>query len=72
MTDATSLRRVTIDPDLCTGHGRCYRLAPDIFEPNEEDRGRVKLDVVGADKWEALDRAVKLCPEQAICAEPIS
>jgi ferredoxin len=58
--------------NLCTGHGRCYRLAPDLFEPDEEDLARVKVDQVDADHRDLLNRVVKLCPEQAIRVEPLA
>lgn len=72
MPESNQTFKVSIDPELCTGHGRCYRLAPDIFAPDDEEKGQVILPTVGADKWEELDRAVKLCPEQAIRADPVS
>ena len=28
--------RIKIDNDRCTGHGRCYALAPEVFEPDDE------------------------------------
>ena len=37
--------RVVVDGVKCQGHGRCYDLAPDMFEPDE--RGRVDLAVTG-------------------------
>ena len=27
--------RVHVDEARCEGHGRCYDLAPDLFEPDE-------------------------------------
>ena len=27
--------RVRVDRDRCQGHGRCYSLAPELFEPDE-------------------------------------
>ena len=27
--------RVHIDDERCEGHGRCYALAPTVFEPDE-------------------------------------
>ena len=29
------MSRVTVDADRCTGHGRCYTLAPDVFDADE-------------------------------------
>jgi ferredoxin len=27
--------RVTVDESVCTGHGRCYALAPEVFTPDD-------------------------------------
>jgi ferredoxin len=61
--------RVRIDPDVCTGHGRCYSLAPQVFEADEAGYG----SVISADVPEEL-RAVAMigvqnCPERAISLE---
>ncbi len=58
--------RISIDDDLCSGHGRCYTLAPDLFEPDEQGRSIVLVDVLSADQIEAARMAVLNCPEQAI------
>ncbi|EUA40756.1 ferredoxin [Mycobacterium avium subsp. hominissuis 101] len=29
------MRRVVVDAERCTGHGRCYTLAPDVFDADE-------------------------------------
>ncbi|MCU4183229.1 ferredoxin [Acidiferrimicrobium sp. IK] len=59
--------KVTIDTDRCTGHGRCYSLAPEVFEADDEGYGAV---IGGGDVPEALADKVELgrasCPEQAI------
>ncbi len=33
--------RVEIDTDRCSGHGRCYTLAPQVFAPDDEGYGRL-------------------------------
>jgi ferredoxin len=30
-----STLRVHVDPDLCVGHGRCYALAPAVYDADE-------------------------------------
>jgi ferredoxin len=62
--------RVRIDADRCEGHGRCYALAPELFEPDELGDGVVIGD--GAVDPAMADRArlaVTNCPEQAITIE---
>lgn len=59
--------RVVVDTARCQGHGRCYDLAPDIFEPDE--RGRVGLAVTGELPPNLEPDAhigVQNCPESAL------
>jgi ferredoxin len=59
--------RVGVDRAKCQGHGRCYDLAPDIFEPDE--RGRVGLAVTGElppDLEPDAHVGVQNCPEAAL------
>lgn len=62
--------RLDLDPERCTGHGRCYSLAPDLFDCDDEGYGR--LLAPGADVPEGLldqaRAAVNTCPERAITA----
>ncbi len=60
--------RLTIDADMCTGHGRCYTLAPQLLTYDDEgfvtQRGTT-VDVP-ADKEAAARDAALSCPEGAI------
>lgn len=65
--------KVVVDESTCTGHGRCYALAPDVFAP--DDYGHCALvhadaGVAEAEVPAALADAARLgrdnCPEQAI------
>lgn len=59
--------QVQIDDEKCQGHGRCYALAPTVFEPDEIGQGTVVGDgVVAAADEERARLAVANCPEQAI------
>jgi len=62
-----SRMRVIVDLARCQGHGRCYDLAPDVFEP--DDRGHVEVAVRG-DLPPVLrtdaEIAVGNCPESAL------
>ena len=62
--------RVVIDTERCTGHGRCYSLAPTVFSDDEEGYGVLIGDgAVTADQLEDARRAVLACPERAITIE---
>ena len=59
--------RVVVDRARCHGHGRCYDLAPDVFESDE--RGRV--DVAVTDELPPnLEPEARIgianCPESAL------
>jgi len=59
--------KVQVDMDRCEGHGRCYALAPTVFEPDEIGNAVVLGDgtVAPGDERQA-ELAVANCPEQAI------
>jgi len=64
--------KVTVDAAICTGHGRCYALAPDVFGPDEF--GHCELVAADGARDGAVDAAwedqARLgrdnCPELAI------
>jgi ferredoxin len=59
--------KVVIDAGLCTGHGRCYTLAPHVFDGDDRGLGMVLGDGDVHPEWENEARsAVANCPEQAI------
>jgi ferredoxin len=62
--------RVVIDAERCTGHGRCYTLAPHVFEADDRGLGLVIGDgEVGPEFEQEARSAVANCPEHAISAE---
>lgn len=57
---------IQIDETLCQGHGRCYSLAPDLFESDEVGNGQViREDLIESDLVSAR-RADEGCPESAV------
>ena len=62
--------RVTIDHDRCQGHGRCFTIAPHLFESDELGSGVVIGDgVVPASEEHLATLAVANCPEGAVQIE---
>jgi ferredoxin len=61
--------RVQIDTSRCQGHGRCYSVAPDVFESDDEGYGRVLLDDVPESLREKAELGAANCPERAITVE---
>jgi ferredoxin len=58
--------KLRIDTERCTGHGRCYDLAPELFTDDENGHGRVLVDEPDASQGAAARLAVNSCPEQAV------
>lgn len=59
--------RVIIDPDICTGHLRCYAKAPELFGVDVQGNGVAPdRDLEGDAELEAARLAVAACPEGAI------
>jgi ferredoxin len=62
--------RVAVDTDRCTGHGRCYTLAPDVFEPDEVGHCNILVDDVTGDLEKHAVTGEQNCPESAITLSP--
>jgi ferredoxin len=58
--------RVHIDLEACTGHGRCYALASDIFDSDDMGHSVARFDEVPTELEDQARIAVMNCPEQAI------
>lgn len=57
---------IAFDAEACTGHGRCYSLSPELFEPDDFGHCVDPSGPVPAGMEEAARRAAQNCPEQAI------
>ena len=59
--------RVEIDAEACTGHGRCYMVAPSVFASDDSGFGVVVVDgpLEVAQLTEARS-AESNCPERAV------
>ncbi|MDZ7677963.1 MAG: ferredoxin [Acidimicrobiales bacterium] len=61
---------IKLDSDACQGHGRCYALAPALFDSDDEGFSVLKVDgEVPEDQHEAARLAADNCPEFAITIE---
>jgi ferredoxin len=59
--------QVHVDPQLCQGHNRCYAIAPELFEVDDEGNAHERNDgVVPAALEEKARLAAANCPEYAI------
>jgi ferredoxin len=61
--------KVIIDEVACTGHGRCYTLAPEVFSPDDEGHSQPISDEVPESLRDQAMIGVQNCPERAISIE---
>lgn len=58
--------RIEVDAERCVGHGRCYALAPDIFEADDDGYCATRSRAVAPDEEAQARLGVDSCPEGAI------
>lgn len=58
--------RIEIDVARCAGHGVCEALEPDIFEVGPDDKAHLLVDEIDEADRQAVEYAVRQCPEQAL------
>jgi ferredoxin len=62
--------KIVIDQNACSGNGRCYSLAPELFTDDERGYGQVVGDgTITEEQRDLAQRAVLACPEDAITIE---
>jgi len=61
-----SAMRVRVDHDLCESNAVCVRLAPEVFELDDDDRLHVKQERPGEALHALVEQAVRRCPKQAL------
>ncbi len=58
--------KATVDHDRCEGNMVCEANAPAVFKVGDDDLSRVLVDEISEDQRDDVERAVRLCPKQAI------
>lgn len=62
--------KITLDRAACQGHNRCYLLAPEVFDVDDEGYAVLRIEGdVPADLEEKARLAAENCPEYAIAVE---
>jgi len=61
--------RIEVDPGTCTGHGRCYTLAPDVYESDDDGYCATRGLDVPPGLEEQAEAGARNCPERAIRVE---
>jgi ferredoxin len=60
---------IRLDVERCQGHGRCYVLAPDLFDADDYGHCVLLVDEVPAGRQGDARSGVENCPEQALSLE---
>lgn len=58
--------RVRLIREKCTGHGRCYTLAPEVYDADEEGSCNITEQQVPSEHADLARRGALNCPEDAI------
>lgn len=58
--------KVTVDQDICAGHGVCWSLCPEVFTLTSDGYAVVNVDEVPPDFEDVVKAAVAQCPARAI------
>lgn len=58
--------KITVDGEKCQGHGRCYALAPDLFEVDDSGYALSSDTEIPEDRLDDARLAAANCPENAI------
>lgn len=59
--------RIIFDRDLCQGHNRCYLLAPELFDVDDDGYAVLRVDgTVPPELERKAQLTVDNCPEYAI------
>jgi ferredoxin len=61
--------RIVLDAERCQGHGRCYSLAPDLFDADDRGHCVLLVETVPAGREDDAATGVENCPELALTLE---
>jgi ferredoxin len=61
--------KIVLDDGACVGHGRCYALAPDVFDADDQGHCVLRVVDVPAESQDGARVAVANCPEAALSIE---
>ncbi|MGB8403232.1 MAG: ferredoxin [Mycobacterium sp.] len=56
----------TVDHDRCEGHGRCFAVAPEVFDLDDDGYAVIIGDTVAPEQQENAREAAAGCPRRAI------
>ena len=62
--------KLFVDAHKCQGHGRCYALAPDLFDADVNGHAIACVPEFPPDRLGDAKLAINNCPEGAIALQP--
>jgi ferredoxin len=63
------MARVRVDLERCVGHGRCYALAPEVFDADDEGHCVIRQEIVEGELEAQARVGAENCPEFAITVD---
>lgn len=61
-----SSAHIVIDTAVCSGHGRCYSLHPELFDVDDSGYPLIRNETISAEHVAGAQDAAGNCPEAAI------
>lgn len=58
--------RIELDRERCSGHGRCYTLAPEVYDADDDGYGLLPTNEVPPGLEQKARLGALNCPEEAI------
>lgn len=58
--------KVRVDPERCVGHGRCYMIAPEVFDEDVDGHCRIRHEDVPPEFEKRARMGEANCPEGAL------
>lgn len=58
--------KLIVEPEKCQGHARCYSIAPEIFDLDDEGYIAFAELITPEEQEELVREAVEACPENAL------
>lgn len=63
--------KIVVDPDVCTGHGRCWSLAGEVYEADDDGYCATRTLDVPPGLEQAARTGARNCPERAITVQDV-
>lgn len=64
------MKHIELDADRCVGHGRCYSLAPDVYDADDVGHSVLLVADVSGELETHAATGAQNCPEEAITLTP--